>query len=95
MRPGWGGRGVHLCTEGSGPVCQRALLATLFSDKALVKGLTPVGHGCWGSGGRGGQQQQQYSSPPRLQEGHISAASSTPQAGQYNQHHLLYEGGRI
>lgn len=34
--------------EESCPVCQRALSATLFSDKALVKGLTPAGHGCWG-----------------------------------------------
>lgn len=25
-----------------------ALLATLFEDKALVKGLTPARHGCWG-----------------------------------------------
>ena len=37
-----------LCIEGSCPVCQRALSATLFSDKASVKGLTPTGHGCWG-----------------------------------------------
>lgn len=28
--------------------CQRALSATLFPDKAVVKGLTPAGHGCWG-----------------------------------------------
>lgn len=35
-----------LCIEGSCPVCQRALSATLFSDKASVKGLTPTGHGC-------------------------------------------------
>lgn len=38
----------RLYIEGSCPVCQRALSATLFSDKALVKGLTPTGHGCWG-----------------------------------------------
>ena len=44
MRP-WRWR---LYIEGSCPVCQRALSATLFSDKALVKGLTPTGHGCWG-----------------------------------------------
>lgn len=37
-----------LYIEGSCPVCQRALLATLISDKALLKGFTPTGHGCWG-----------------------------------------------
>lgn len=60
--------------EGSCPACQRALSATLFSDKALVKGLTPAGHGCWGGGGGGGYQQ--HSRPTRLQE-------STPRAGRY------------
>lgn len=41
-------RRLRLYIEGSCPACQRALLATLFSDKAAVKGLTPTGHGCWG-----------------------------------------------
>lgn len=44
----WGQGRWRLYIEGSCPVCQRALSATLFSDKALVKGLTPTGHGCWG-----------------------------------------------
>lgn len=51
-----------LCIEGSCPVCQRALSATLFSDKASVKGLTPTGHGCWGRVVVRGEQQQQLSS---------------------------------
>lgn len=37
-----------LSVKRSCPACQRALSATLFSDKALVKELTPAGHGCWG-----------------------------------------------
>lgn len=48
-----------LCIEGSCPVCQRALSATLFSDKASVKGLTPTGHGCRRRVVGGGEQQQQ------------------------------------
>lgn len=50
----------RLYIEGSCPVCQRALSATLFSDKALVKGLTPTGHGCWG-GERASVALQPYS----------------------------------
>lgn len=57
-----------LSVKRSCPACQRALSATLFSDKALVKELTPAGHGCWG-----GRKQQQHSRPTRLQEQAISA----------------------